>query len=102
VKVYVKVYFGSYLNQGMLYNHNVLRKVYKARLRRNGQMVAVKVQRPGVKAAIALDILILRFVAGIIRRAGKFNTDLQVLLQFGYLQRSYVHIGLCNLRVYIY
>ena len=43
-------------------------------------MVAVKVQRPGVKAAIALDIFILRFVAGIIRRAGKFNTDLQVML----------------------
>lgn len=57
-----------------------LGQVYKARLRQNGQMVAVKVQRPGVKAAIALDILILRFIAGIIRRAGKFNTDLQAVV----------------------
>uniref|UniRef100_A0A7C8YWW8 Protein kinase domain-containing protein n=1 Tax=Opuntia streptacantha TaxID=393608 RepID=A0A7C8YWW8_OPUST len=57
-----------------------LGQVYKARLRQNGRMVAVKVQRPGVKAAIALDILILRFIAGIIRRAGKFNTDLQAVV----------------------
>uniref|UniRef100_A0A803MTE3 Protein kinase domain-containing protein n=1 Tax=Chenopodium quinoa TaxID=63459 RepID=A0A803MTE3_CHEQI len=54
-----------------------LGQVYQARLRASGQLIAVKVQRPGVKAAIALDIFILRFVAGIIRRAGKFNTDLQ-------------------------
>ncbi|GFS46720.1 protein kinase superfamily protein [Actinidia rufa] len=54
-----------------------LGQVYQARLRRSGQVVAVKVQRPGVQAAISLDILILRFLAGLIRRAGKFNTDLQ-------------------------
>ncbi|XP_057550219.1 uncharacterized aarF domain-containing protein kinase At1g71810, chloroplastic isoform X3 [Amaranthus tricolor] len=54
-----------------------LGQVYQARLWETRQVVAVKVQRPGVKAAIALDIFILRFVAGIIRRAGKFNTDLQ-------------------------
>lgn len=57
-----------------------LGQVYQARLRQNGQVVAVKVQRPGVKAAIALDIFILRFIAGIIRRAGKFNTDLQAVV----------------------
>lgn len=57
-----------------------LGQVYQARLRTNGQLIAVKVQRPGVKAAIALDIFILRFVAGIIRRAGKFNTDLQAVI----------------------
>ncbi|XP_047325612.1 uncharacterized aarF domain-containing protein kinase At1g71810, chloroplastic isoform X2 [Impatiens glandulifera] len=54
-----------------------LGQVYQARLRRTGRVVAVKVQRPGVQAAIALDILILRFLAGILRRVGKFNTDLQ-------------------------
>ncbi|KAH9618054.1 hypothetical protein KSS87_019065 [Heliosperma pusillum] len=54
-----------------------LGQVYQARLRTNGQVVAVKVQRPGVKAAISLDIYILRFIAGIIRRARKLNTDLQ-------------------------
>ncbi|KAG4939487.1 hypothetical protein JHK86_045628 [Glycine max] len=57
-----------------------LGQVYQARLRKTGQVVAVKVQRPGVQAAISLDILILRFMAGLIRRAGKFNTDLQVKL----------------------
>ncbi|PWA89821.1 protein kinase superfamily protein [Artemisia annua] len=54
-----------------------LGQVYQARLRGSGQLVAVKVQRPGVQAAISLDILILRSLAGLIRRAGKFNTDLQ-------------------------
>ncbi|KAH1206725.1 putative aarF domain-containing protein kinase, chloroplastic [Glycine max] len=57
-----------------------LGQVYQARLRKTGQVVAVKVQRPGVQAAISLDILILRFMAGLIRRAGKFNTDLQAVV----------------------
>lgn len=57
---------------------NIFWKVYQARLQRSGKIVAVKVQRPGVQAAISLDILILRFLAGLVRKAGKFNTDLQV------------------------
>ncbi|EYU36535.1 hypothetical protein ABFS82_14G277200 [Erythranthe guttata] len=54
-----------------------LGQVYKARLRSNGKVVAVKVQRPGVRAAMSLDILILRYLAGVIRIVGKLNTDLQ-------------------------
>ncbi|XP_057774781.1 uncharacterized aarF domain-containing protein kinase At1g71810, chloroplastic-like isoform X2 [Salvia miltiorrhiza] len=54
-----------------------LGQVYQARLRSSGKVVAIKVQRPGVRAAISLDILILRFLAGIIRTVGRFNTDLQ-------------------------
>lgn len=42
----------------------------------------MKVQRPGVQAAIALDIFILRYIAGVVRRAAKLNTDLQVVQQF--------------------
>ncbi|CAI9116418.1 OLC1v1017558C1 [Oldenlandia corymbosa var. corymbosa] len=57
-----------------------LGQVYQARLRSTGQLVAVKVQRPGVQAAISLDILILRYLAGIVRKAGKFNTDLQAVV----------------------
>ncbi|XVF29905.1 hypothetical protein REPUB_Repub16aG0010700 [Reevesia pubescens] len=57
-----------------------LGQVYQARLRRSGRVVAVKVQRPGVQAAISLDILILRFLAGVVKRAGKFNTDLQAVI----------------------
>ncbi|CAI9291606.1 unnamed protein product [Lactuca saligna] len=57
-----------------------LGQVYQAKLRSSGQIVAVKVQRPGVQAAISLDILILRYLAGLIRRVGKFNTDLQAVV----------------------
>ncbi|XP_051219787.1 uncharacterized aarF domain-containing protein kinase At1g71810, chloroplastic [Lolium perenne] len=57
-----------------------LGQVYQARLRSNGKLVAVKVQRPGVQAAISLDIFILRFLAGVARKARKLNTDLQAVL----------------------
>ncbi|KAL0701488.1 hypothetical protein Bca4012_057610 [Brassica carinata] len=57
-----------------------LGQVYQARLRRNGKVVAVKVQRPGVRAAIALDTLILRYLAGLIKKAGRFNSDLQAVV----------------------
>ncbi|XP_030523428.2 uncharacterized aarF domain-containing protein kinase At1g71810, chloroplastic isoform X1 [Rhodamnia argentea] len=57
-----------------------LGQVYQARLRRSGKDVAVKVQRPGVQAAIALDILILRYLAGLIRKARRFNTDLPAVV----------------------
>ncbi|XP_031389878.1 uncharacterized aarF domain-containing protein kinase At1g71810, chloroplastic [Punica granatum] len=57
-----------------------LGQVYQARLCRRGEVVAVKVQRPGVQAAIALDILILRYLAGAIRRARKLNTDLPAVV----------------------
>ncbi|WOK96855.1 hypothetical protein Cni_G05563 [Canna indica] len=57
-----------------------LGQVYQARLHSSGKVVAVKVQRPGVQAAISLDIFILRYIAGVIRKAGKLNTDLQAVL----------------------
>ncbi|CAF2196092.1 unnamed protein product [Brassica napus] len=57
-----------------------LGQVYQARLRRSGEVVAVKVQRPGVRAAIALDTLILRYLAGLIKKAGRFNSDLQAVV----------------------
>ncbi|XP_042402546.1 uncharacterized aarF domain-containing protein kinase At1g71810, chloroplastic-like [Zingiber officinale] len=57
-----------------------LGQVYQARLHSSRKLVAVKVQRPGVQAAIALDIFILRYIAGVVRRAAKLNTDLQAVL----------------------
>ncbi|KAJ6791904.1 putative aarF domain-containing protein kinase, chloroplastic [Iris pallida] len=57
-----------------------LGQVYKARLRSSGQLVAVKVQRPGVQAAISLDIFILRILGGVARRAARLNTDLQAVI----------------------
>ena len=47
-------------------------------MRSSNLSVAVKVQRPGVRSAIALDIFILRIMAGALRSARKLNTDLQV------------------------
>lgn len=72
-------------------------QVYQARLRRNGKVVAVKVQRPGVRAAIALDTLILRYIAGLIKKAGRFNSDLQVTLNLCKLSTSFELINYCLL-----
>ncbi|GJP38665.1 hypothetical protein CLOM_g14254 [Closterium sp. NIES-68] len=57
-----------------------LGQVYQARLRAGGQRVAVKVQRPGVRAAIALDIFILRILAGWLRQYRRLNTDLKAVV----------------------
>ena len=55
-------------------------QVYRARLREGGREVAVKVQRPGVKESIALDIYILRSLAVVIRRVRRINSDLGEIL----------------------
>ncbi|BAK43894.1 hypothetical protein EGYY_06950 [Eggerthella sp. YY7918] len=52
-----------------------LAQVHKARLV-DGSIVAVKIQRPGVKATMALDIDIMRMVA---RQASRFMKDEQML-----------------------
>ena len=39
-------------------------QVYQGVLRSNNKPVAVKVQRPGVRESIALDVYILRWLAG--------------------------------------
>ena len=48
----------------------------------------MKVQRPGVKAAIALDVFILRLLAGYAKKVAKVNTDLQVGWQNVYRGRN--------------
>ncbi|XP_024396488.1 uncharacterized aarF domain-containing protein kinase At1g71810, chloroplastic isoform X3 [Physcomitrium patens] len=53
-----------------------LGQVYQALLRANGEPVAVKVQRPGVRAAMALDLYILRQLAKFAKTSLKLNTDL--------------------------
>lgn len=55
-------------------------QVYKAVLRSNGKAVAVKVQRPGVVELIAKDVYILRYLAFVLRRVAKLNTDLPSLV----------------------
>jgi len=48
-----------------------LGQVYKGKLR-SGETVAIKVQRPDIAAGIALDIYILRGIAGWLKRTFKF------------------------------
>lgn len=46
-------------------------QVYKARLRVNGNLVAIKVQRPNCESTISLDLYVLRFYAGFLTKALK-------------------------------
>ncbi|KAI7842632.1 hypothetical protein COHA_003736 [Chlorella ohadii] len=57
-----------------------LGQVYRGVLRSTGEAVAVKVQRPGVAASIALDVFVLRQLLAFVRRWRRFNTDLPGLL----------------------
>jgi aarF domain-containing kinase len=56
-----------------------LGQVYRGVLH-NGEEVAVKVQRPGVKASISLDVLVLRRLAKELRAWRKLNTNLPLLI----------------------
>jgi hypothetical protein len=53
-----------------------LGQVYRARMKKNGQEVAIKVLRPNIEEQIALDMHILREIAPIMKRAFNLNTDL--------------------------
>lgn len=57
-----------------------LGQVYKAKLTRTGEMVAIKVQRPSVIESIALDVFILRKMAAFVRNWKKTNSDLPALI----------------------
>lgn len=56
-----------------------LGQVYKATLASNGQQVAVKVQRPGVKDTIALDVYLLRIFIGFGQKVAGLSRDLRGL-----------------------
>jgi len=61
-----------------------LAQVYRARVRETGQLVAVKVQRPGALATISKDLYVMRRAVGvyekIMRRFTAQTTDYQELL----------------------
>ena len=52
-------------------------QVYRATLAADGQDVAVKVQRPGVEATIALDVYLLRQAIGVVQQAAGVTRDLR-------------------------
>ncbi|PRW51014.1 putative aarF domain-containing kinase chloroplastic [Chlorella sorokiniana] len=56
-----------------------LGQVYRATLASDGTDVAVKVQRPGVEATIALDVYMLRQMIGVAQKAAGISRDLRVL-----------------------
>jgi len=64
-------------------------QVYKARLRANGDLVAIKIQRPNCEQIIALDLYVLRWwsgVANVITRVLNRDIDLQSIIDdFGEL-----------------
>ncbi|KAL3783955.1 hypothetical protein ACHAW5_010469 [Stephanodiscus triporus] len=53
-----------------------LGQVYRATTRSDGRVVAVKVQRPGIVEQIALDMHLIREVAGPLRKLFGLNTDI--------------------------
>lgn len=57
-----------------------LGQVYKGVLRDTDETVAIKVQRPGVATSISLDVLVLRRLSKELRKWGKLNTNLPLLI----------------------
>jgi predicted unusual protein kinase regulating ubiquinone biosynthesis (AarF/ABC1/UbiB family) len=52
-----------------------LGQVYRAKLKRSGQDVAIKVQRPNISELMALDMHLIREIAPVLKRTFKLNTD---------------------------
>ena len=71
--------------------------MYRGRLRSGGEEVAVKVQRPGVRESIALDIYILRGLAALVKRWRRFNSDLPVLLDEVHVHRLSSWLVTCHM-----
>ena len=57
-----------------------LGQVYKGKLKSNGDIVAVKVQRPAVLETVSIDLYILRRVCVALRSVPQINTDVVGLL----------------------
>lgn len=55
-------------------------QVYKGRLRETGEVVAIKVQRPGVLEGISRDLYLLRVAATALQKLPQLDTDVIALL----------------------
>ena len=78
--------------------------MYKALLKANGDVVAIKIQRPNCEEIIALDLYILRWWSGIYNQIFQLlNRDINVqsiIDDFGeliYREIDYVAEGMCLL-----
>lgn len=70
-----------------------LGQVYKARLKYSGQLVAVKVQRPGIEEAVGLDFYLIRGVGFLINRYVDFITSDVVALIDEFARRVYQELN---------
>ncbi|CAA7406924.1 unnamed protein product [Spirodela intermedia] len=70
-----------------------LGQVYKARLKSTGQIVAVKVQRPGIEEAIGLDFFLLRGLGSLINKYVDFITSDVVALIDEFARRVYQELN---------
>lgn len=76
-----------------------LGQVYKARLRHSGQVVAVKVQRPGIEEVIGLDFYLIRSLCFLLNKYVEIiTTDVVALVdEFGhrvYQELNYVQVSI--------
>ena len=70
-----------------------LGQVYKARLRSTGQVVAVKVQRPGIEEAIGLDFFLIRNLGFFINKYVDIVTTDVVALIDEFARRVYQELN---------
>ncbi|XP_072976124.1 protein ACTIVITY OF BC1 COMPLEX KINASE 3, chloroplastic [Typha angustifolia] len=70
-----------------------LGQVYKARLKYSGQLVAVKVQRPGIEEAIGLDFYLLRGLGFLINKYVDFISSDVVSLIDEFARRVYQELN---------
>ena len=55
-------------------------QVYKARLRSNGDEVAIKIQRPNCEEAIAVDLYVMRFYSQLLQKVLNYlNRDINLV-----------------------
>lgn len=55
-------------------------QVYKAKIKATGEIVAIKVQRPGILETVSLDLCLLRRMAELIQSTKYFRSDLVSIL----------------------
>ena len=70
-----------------------LGQVYKGRLKENGDLVAVKVQRPFVLETVTVDLYIIRNLGLVLRKFPQVNLHMQ-LKKFPFLFSSNVDNGM--------
>ena len=75
-----------------------LGQVYKARLKYSGQVVAVKVQRPGIEEVIGVDFYLIRGLGSLINKYVDFISSDVVALIDEFARRVYQELNYVQVR----